>query len=821
MQLHSLRLKNFRQYGDATLRFDRGLTGIVGTNGAGKSTILEAIAFALYGVGAARGSKDSIKSRRAAPRASVLVELECTVGTQRIRIERGLSQAAAFLGTLDTPVATSLGGVTEWVERTLGMTRSEFFTTYFTGQKELAVMGTLGPADRARFLSRVLGYDRLDAAQTLVREARRGLTAEVNALQATMPDPATLEQGVSDARDRLAAAQQALVSTEAAEDRTAEMEARLRPVWERAQTTWAAQQTLVTMHGTLTQRAEAVARDVLRLEQEQAAIAEAVAALPAIERDLATLPALREEGARLDREAAADTERQRLLGVRAHLEAQHADTKPADALLQEVASVEFRLSQAREVEAAQRAAHDALRQQFDVALEAWRTALAAARADLAQARESVRPLIARRDALVSRGPDAPCSTCGVALGERYETVLAGIVAEIEAATERGKELARAAASLEDESDASKEARAKSHAAALDVEAAVRHRTALESELRDAQILHAAATKRAAELALVDSQLAALPTTYDVARHEVVRADLARLAPLEARRAVLADKAAQAERVATALTQAQEQARTIASERATIEQQITEAGLTAEQYDAMRRDYTEAERAWRAAVDANRVARDSVGRAEDAVRQAEQRIADTQAARARLAILTRDVVLHEELDRTMGDLRAELNHALRPELADLASAFLETLTDGRYTQAEFGEDYQLTVLEDGLPKPVISGGEEDLCNLVLRLAISQMIAERSGTPFSLLILDEVFAALDEQRRTNVLTLLRRLSDRFAQVIVITHNDHVRDALDHVIRVTLDVAAGESRVSYGEGPALPQADAVAVVDLAVAA
>ena len=36
------------------------------------------------------------------------------------------------------------------LQRRLGMTRSEFFHTYFTGQKELDVMAMLGPAERAR-----------------------------------------------------------------------------------------------------------------------------------------------------------------------------------------------------------------------------------------------------------------------------------------------------------------------------------------------------------------------------------------------------------------------------------------------------------------------------------------------------------------------------------------------------------------------------------------------------------------------------------------------------------------------------------------------
>jgi exonuclease SbcC len=118
-------------------------------------------------------------------------------------------------------------------------------------------------------------------------------------------------------------------------------------------------------------------------------------------------------------------------------------------------------------------------------------------------------------------------------------------------------------------------------------------------------------------------------------------------------------------------------------------------------------------------------------------------------------------LHEELDRGYTDLRTDLNFQLRPELSDLASQFLNVLTDGRYTELELDDQYSFVVLEDGIPKPVISGGEEDLSNLVLRLAISQMIADRSGQNFSLLVLDEVFGSLDVARRQNVVDLLRRL------------------------------------------------------------
>ena len=159
---------------------------------------------------------------------------------------------------------------------------------------------------------------------------------------------------------------------------------------------------------------------------------------------------------------------------------------------------------------------------------------------------------------------------------------------------------------------------------------------------------------------------------------------------------------------------------------------------------------------------------------------------------------RDLALHQELDRALTDLRTDLNQSLRPELSELASIFVRDLTNGRYTDLELDESYVATLVDDGDPKQVISGGEEDIANLALRLAISQMIADRAGQPLSLLILDEIFGSLDEERRLSVLDLLRSLADRFPQVILITHIDAVRDGFDRVIRVGFDVAAGASVV-----------------------
>src|SRR5262249_9772941 len=155
--------------------------------------------------------------------------------------------------------------------------------------------------------------------------------------------------------------------------------------------------------------------------------------------------------------------------------------------------------------------------------------------------------------------------------------------------------------------------------------------------------------------------------------------------------------------------------------------------------------------------------------EDALAGANRRLEERASRASRIGELQSGVRLHEELDSAFGDIRTDLNAQMRPELSDIASSLLADLTDGRYTQLELDEGYGIVLLEDGMPRPVPSGGEEDVANLVLRLAISHLVADRAGQPLSLLVLDEIFGSLDEARRNHVVSLLRGLADRFPQVI----------------------------------------------------
>src|ERR1043166_8307361 len=235
MRLNSIHLCNFRQHLDTRIDFDVGITGIIGPNGSGKSTILEAIAWALYGMPAARGKRESIRSYRATQRAQVRVELDFELGGHRYLVSRGMTNAELYLDGSSSPIATSISGVSDLLARRLGMAREEFFNTYFTGQKELGVMSAMGATDRAKFLSRVLGYERLRDAQDLVRKRKSGIESETKGLRAGMPDAESVHPAVTEAEERLAAAERRV--EDSMERRTAAQQALedIAPRWEALQ----------------------------------------------------------------------------------------------------------------------------------------------------------------------------------------------------------------------------------------------------------------------------------------------------------------------------------------------------------------------------------------------------------------------------------------------------------------------------------------------------------------------------------------------------------------------------------------------------------
>ncbi len=799
MKLRALRLTNFRQHADSSLTFGDGLTGIIGPNGSGKTTVLEAIAWALYGQQAARGTRDSLRYNRAPARASVRVELEFDLAGHRYRVVRGLTSAEVYLDNGQAPVANSITGVTELLQRRLGMTKGEFFNTYFTGQKELSVMAAMGPTERAQFLSRVLGYERLRAAQTLVRERRKLVVAELQGLRSGLPDPDVVRAALRESEARVAAARK---EAERAEGERVRAQERLTAVVPRWQAVQEARERAVALAGEL-RVAEAegatLAREVERLARELDAATAAGAEVERLSSLLAPLPILRTELARLDQLAAAEGRRQALLESEralvdeaARLAERRAKLAAAPALERETeAQLAARRAESETVQGeheTQRTAYVRDRQEADTKLEALRAQFADVKA--------------QRDRVQQLGPESPCPTCTRPLGANFTTVLDGLDDQLDTLSANGQYFRNRLKQLEAEPEALRTVGERRRALAAEVTALERRFAKCQAGVQELRLVEQDVAARERRLTGVRSDLAALPAGYDHAAHRAMKAEAERLTQLDRERVRAEATVARAADARSALDRA---SAAVASTRARVDALRSRAAATPfdeTQFAQGRSEHDEAAASARTAEVRAAQAGGELAAARSALEGAERQRAELARGRERLEALSQERVLHDELDRAYSDLRTDLNFQLRPELSDAASRFLEDLTDGRYDALELDDQYNVIVLEEKVPKPVISGGEEDLANLVLRLAISQMIAERAGQSFSLLVLDEVFGSLDESRRANVVELLRRLHDRFEQVIVITHIEDVREGLDQVIRVRYDETRGASVVEQDE-------------------
>jgi len=793
VKLHRLRLVNFRQHADTEIAFGDGITGIIGPNGSGKTSLLEAISWAIYGNPAARGDKDSIRNLRAKARAAVRVELEFRLGSHDYRVERGLNNAE--LHQDGVPVANSLKEVTARLQRVLGMTHDEFFNTYFTGQKELAVLADASRPERAAFLSRVLRHEQLTLAQERIRERRNALSHEVGGLETGLPPQNELDQERRAAEKRLVEARRAATAAGAERSKAQQALADEEPRWqqwvERRERTLSldgdrrvAEQGVVVARQEF-QRLDRELAEALAAREELRKLEAEVAPISKLKAELADLDRLHREDAARREEQAKLTELARNLAVLDRRIAELADAEAALARASEGAR-----ALAERLEAADKAANE---QQAVWVRE--KEYAGTRRAELLKQYDEVK---AQRDKIARLGPEGECPTCRRPLGAEHPAVLGVLDRQLQAIVDDGtyfrqrmEQLAeppRAVTQAESARDALREEARRASEGEGTLRAQVAERARLVKE-------RAGLARRTEE---VERRVAARPAGYDAARHNAVRAELTRLDPVALQAAALAARAeraevlvGEAELAEKALSLREEQARQLADA-------VKAQGFSEEKFKGARERHDRATHALRAAELAVAETRGELVAAESAVRDAERRGAERATREQTIAERKSELRLHNELDRAFSDLRAELNAAMRPEIGALASGFLADLTDGRYDELDLDEDYRVIVLDEGVPKPVISGGEEDVANLVLRLAISQMIAERAGQPLSLLVLDEIFGSLDETRRQHVLALLRRLGDRFPQVILITHIEQVRDGLDRVIRVSYDAAAGTSVV-----------------------
>ena len=173
-------LKNYRVYDDLDMSFEE-LQIIKGRNGTGKTTIVEAIGFALFGSALQRGKANEwIKEGH--KDGGVVLYIDNHI------IKR--SNTLAVVEDLDgNVVARNRTGIVEWVEREYGLTAELYRTSFYIGQKDIGAFAALAPLERTKRVEKLLRIDRLDVIKTQAKdkakEVNNNLALYVSKLEAS------------------------------------------------------------------------------------------------------------------------------------------------------------------------------------------------------------------------------------------------------------------------------------------------------------------------------------------------------------------------------------------------------------------------------------------------------------------------------------------------------------------------------------------------------------------------------------------------------------------------------------------------------------
>lgn len=836
-----LRVRNFMCYGEEVPVLDFSgihVAGLVGDNGHGKSALLDAITWALWGK--SRTNQDDKLIRQG--EMEMEVDLEFTVEGQRYRVIRRRTLSGRT-GRTDLQLQAWTGEAwqllteaskTQTEQRILSILRlnyETFVNSAFLVQGEADRFTTQQPAERKRILGEILGLGQYDEYQKRARERARAFKEMVQRLDAEMgeADRELAHEPLYLAQEEEATAQvKALEGEEREADRAFRgLEAQVRVLEERAREA----QDLARRLEEARRRLQALEK---RLQEREARLRDLQALLARQEEIRDGLRALEEARLR-QRELLGRMERQRGLSEeknaleRRLLQARHA-------LESEVSTVRDRLEKALErARAAERLQAEVERLRAEVArlkevqreqeaLQEQRQALLAERATLEEVSGRLREemqVLRERVGLLQAATEPRCPLCQQPLSpeERARLVqemgqeeralkeaylghrdrLKALDQEVKEVQER---LAQAAEALRDLAPRERQLGAAEQSlqqARQAQEEAAAHRErlqALEERLRQDDVAPEV-KERLAQVEAALAECAVDPQEFQRVNGEVERLtsyqeEAARLRAAEEQVAALqGDIRADRE-------QLQAYRKQVADEEAQLEglrKQV--AGL-----ESLRQDLR---------VQEERLAdvRRRLAEARDALGAARQRVAHCKHLRElrkqkeqEREQAAREQALYEELDTAFGKqgVQALLIDQALPEITEEANRLLARMTDGRMrvdlqTQRETKSGTTQEVLDiiisDELgsrPYELYSGGEAFRVNFALRVALSRLLARRAGARLQTLFIDEGFGALDTVGRERLMEAIASIQDDFACILVVTHVEELKEMFPVRIEVT---------------------------------
>lgn len=330
---------------------------------------------------------------------------------------------------------------------------------------------------------------------------------------------------------------------------------------------------------------------------------------------------------------------------------------------------------------------------------------------------------------------------------------------------------------------------------------------------EAEIAALAASDIAVQIDQLTQQISELD--YDLTHHQHIRSQLqvAQGWRLQAQKLTQARQAhphicQQVKTLAEQLQQAQQLQQQLSTELATLTQQL-------QQYPDLQTPIKALQQQLRDRQQTRERILSQTGALQQQLHQLDQLQAQLTQQQQTLGQVQRHLRVHQELAQAFGrnglqalliehvlpQLEAETNHILGRLSAHQLHVQFVTQRTGKGRQGKLIDTLDILIADAKGTRPyeTYSGGEAFRVNFAIRLALARLLAQRSGTPLQMLIIDEGFGTQDREGCDRLIAAITAIAPDFACILAVTHIPHFREAFQTRIDVLKTATGSQLAIS----------------------
>ena len=184
MIIRSIRMESFLSHSETSMDFDSGVNIIVGKNGAGKSSIFEAIKFALFGM--QRSNRDLLQYGKKHGRVKLTFNQEGNEYSVERLLERTgtrIDTKGAVISSGDQILAEGATAVNAVISKIIGVSDEVFMNSVFIEQGQIDSLITKQKSKRLDLFNEILGLHNLQKVFDRLNEMKKGMESDIKGLE--------------------------------------------------------------------------------------------------------------------------------------------------------------------------------------------------------------------------------------------------------------------------------------------------------------------------------------------------------------------------------------------------------------------------------------------------------------------------------------------------------------------------------------------------------------------------------------------------------------------------------------------------------------